>query len=971
MIVDVRYRVLGPVEVTDKSGKPVPLAGFRQRTLLACLLANAGGVVSGDRLANHLWGEGLPSDPVAALQSQVSRLRHRLGHDSGLETVGRGYRLRPAADELDSDVFERLLAEADSMSDPGSALRVLDSALALWRGPAYGEETTDPDVAIAAEHLEQLRITALEQRAALLLAVGRPDEAAAEAAALVRVEPLRESAVEILVEAWYEAGRSSEALSAYESYRSRLAEELGVDPGAELRRLHLAVLRGEADISRSRATLPRPMTSYIGRHAEVRDVTKHVRDNRLVTLTGPGGVGKTRLAIEVARRLAEELPDGVWFCDLSAIADAQAVPAVVAAILGIQRRHDRSLTDRLVEVLGGRRALLVLDNCEHVRDAAAALVQQVVEHTVKVHVLTTSREPLGVPGEQRIVVEPLSEQDGARLFAERARAARPGLTLSSDDDLTAVRRICREVAGLPLGVELAASRAAARTPVEIAADLAGRADRLSATRAGPDRHQSVAAVVDWSLDRLSESERDLAEHLAVFAGGCTAESAAAVVGSAVAETADLLVALVDRSIVVPRPVRGYTRYAVLEPVRARAEHRLAQRGLLATAHRAHASYFADLAQRASAGMRTPEAAHWLHSLDNELANLRAACRWSLGTDGGETALRLLAPLYLYTWARMAVELGEWAEAACTGPAAAGHPALSAVQAVAAMVACRRGDLTHARQLAEKATETADCPEGVALASEAFGWVPLFEGRLDEAIARFRAASDAAREAGDTFFELLCQADIALARAYTGDETAAAAAEEVSATAEALDYPLMVAFASYIAGETLVRQSPQDALTRLRRAVQFARGTGARFLAASAGLSATSIEVRHGDPAAALPDLAGLLDEWQRAGSWNPTWMTLLLCIDVFVRLDEHEPAAQLIGAMHASPTAGVMRGAGAKRLARAEAALRSSLETYDALVSEGASLGDDGAVALARQTLGGLTQAASPDSAKGHRHPRR
>jgi predicted ATPase/DNA-binding SARP family transcriptional activator len=918
------------------------------------LLADAGQVVTADRLADGLWGERQPSDPVAALQSQVSRLRQRLGPGAGLETVGSGYRLRPAPHELDATVFEGLVAEAQALSDPGSALRLVDSALALWRGPAFGEYATEPDVGIAAGHLERLRTSAREQRAALLLAVGRPEEAAAEAATLVRVEPLREPAVEVLVEALYEAGRSSEALTAYESYRVKLAEELGVDPGAELRRLHLAVLRGEADISRARVTVPRPMTSYVGRDAELRDVTNLVRDNRLVTLTGPGGVGKTRLAIEVAGRLAEELPDGVWFCDLSAIADMHAVPAAIAAILGIQRRHDRSITERLVEVLGGRRALLVLDNCEHVRDTAAALVHQIVEHTAKVHVLTTSREPLGVPGEHRVVIEPLSEQDGARLFAERAR-----VPLSSDDDITAVRRICREVAGLPLGVELAASRAAARTPVEIAADLAGRVDRLSATRSGPDRHRSVAAVVDWSLDRLSESERNLAEHIAVFAGGCTAESAAAVLGGGVAETADLLVALVDRSIVVPRTARGYTRYAVLEPVRARAEHRLAERGLLAAARRAHATYFADVAERASAGMRTPEAAHWLQTLDHEFANLRTACRWSLDTDGGQTGLQLLAALHLYTFARMPAELYEWAEAACNAPAASGHPALPSVLALRALGACRRGDLAQAAQLAERATRGAQSPTAITQAFRAFGFVSFFEGRLQEAIDRFHVASAAAHDAGDIFMVLLCQADIALARAYRRDPEAAAAADEVRARAEALDTPWMVAYGYYVAGEARQGRSPEHALPLLRRAVQLARGAGHQFIAASAGLSAASTEVRHGDPATALDDLPGLLDEWQRAGSWNPIWMTLQLCIDVFVRLGEHEPAAQLIGSMHASTTAGVARGAGAKRLARAEAALRSKLTSYDTLLSKGAMLSDDDAVTLARHTLSGLAQSAS------------
>ena len=963
----VRYRVLGPVEVTDERGNLVPLAGSRQRALLACLLARQGEVVTADRLADSLWGEQQPSDPLAALQSQVSRLRQRLGAGAGLETVGGGYRLRCGPDDLDAAVFERLLAEAQTLSDPGSALRVLDSALLLWRGPAFGEFASDPDVSIAAAHLEGLRISAREQRAALLLAVGRPAEAAAAAAELVAEQPLREPAVEILVEASYESGRSSEALALYEDYRARLAEELGVDPGVELRRLHLAIVRGEADISRGGVTLPRPVTSYVGRGDEVHVVATALRDSRRVTLTGPGGVGKTRLAIEVGNRLAEELPDGVVFCDLSAVADAHAVPAVVASVLGIQRRHDRSMIERLVEVLGGRRALLVVDNCEHVRDAAAMLVQQVVERTAKVHVLATSREPLGIPGEQRIVVEPLSEEGAAELFADRARAARPGLTLSGEDDIAAVHRICREVSGLPLGVELAAARAAARTPVEIAADLAGRVDRLSATRSGPARHHSVAAVVDWSLDRLSESEQDLAEHLAVFAGGCTAESTAAVLGRNAAETADLLVALVERSLVAHRPVRGHTRYTVLEPVRARAEQRLRQRGLLDAARRAHASYFADLTARASAGMRTAEAARWVQTVDHEFANLRVACRWSLDTDGGASGLRLLAPLHLYEGFCTPTELAEWAEAACGATAASGHSALPTVLAIAAHGAWRRGDLTRAQRLTEQAARTAGSPEAITLASRASGRISLFEGRPQEAIARYRVGGAAARSAGDTFFELLAEADIALTRRFGGEADVAATADEVCARAEALDAPLMVAYACYVAGEARLKRSPEEALPRLRRAVQLARSSGARFIAAAAGLSATSIEVRHGDPEAALPDLAGLLHEWQRSGQWQWTWLTLRLCIDIFVRLGEHEPAAQLIGAMHASTTAGAVHGAGAKRLAGAEAALRTRLAPYDTLVSTGAALGDDGAVNLARHTLGELMR-SSPTV---ERHSRR
>jgi predicted ATPase/DNA-binding SARP family transcriptional activator len=967
----VRYRVLGPIEVADDRGEPTPLAGSRQRALLAVLLARAGQVVPAERLAEGLWAAKQPIDPAAALQSQVSRLRRRLGAGARLETAGLGYRLRPAPGDFDAAVFEQLVVGARAATEAGEALRLLDAGLSLWRGPAYGGCVGDPDVFIAAERLDELRNSAREKQAAALLALGRSDEAAEHAASLVRECPLRERAVEVLVEACSEAGRSSEALAAYERYRARLAEELGLEPGQDLRRLHVQVLRGEHTVAGGRATLPCPVTSYVSRDDEVGLVSEIVRAGRHVTLTGPGGVGKTRLAIEVAARHTGDFADGIWFCDLATVSDAHAVPAAVASVLAIHRRHGRSIIERLVEVLHGRQALLVLDNCEHVRDAAARLTQEIVEHTAEVRVLATSREPLGVPGEQRVVVEPLTEHQAARLFADRARAARSGLTLSADD-LAAVRQICREVAGLPLAVELAAARAAARTPGEIAADLAGRVDRLSGARSGLARHRSVAAVVDWSLDRLAAPERDLAEHLAVFAGGCTADSAASVLGRGVADVADLLVALVDRSILTPRETAGHTRYTMLEPVRARAEQHLRERELLAEARRRHATYFASLTSTASAGLRTSQAAHWLDTLDRELANLRAAFRWSLEADAADTALRLLAPLYLYAWWRMPAEVSDWAERACSRPAAAGHPALPAVLAVAAMGAWRRGDLLRARKLAERATAAQGPPDLVAFAFEALGDTLHFEGRPDDAVAHYRVASAKARAGGDAFAELLFAADAALVRGYAGDQQAMAAADEICARAESLDAPLLVGWAHYVAGEVRLERSPDQALPHLHHAVQIARGAGDRFTAAAAGLSATSIEVRFGNPSRALAGLAELVDEWHRAGSWNQTWITIRLCIEVFERLGTHEAAAQLLGAMKTSATAGPIHGADTDRLAREEVTLRSRLgdATYHALAARGAALGDDGAIALTRRTLRDLVRSApGPESVASEDDP--
>lgn len=973
----MQFAVLGPVEIRRDDGITVVLSGRRQRALLAVLLAHAGGTVSAGRLVDELWGDELPDDPAAALQSQVSRLRRLLGPPGRggvpIVTAAAGYRLD--AVPADAAEFDRLVRDAQRSHDPAAALTLLDSALALWRDPAYGELADLPEVRAEAVRLDELRLAAVEARAAALLTLDRPADAAHALAPHVSEHPLREPAVSGLVRALHAAGRTADALAAYRAFRDRLADELGLDPSPKLRELHLAVLRGEpaTTVAPSPPPLPRPTTSFVGRDAEVAAVPEAMRRSRVVTLTGPGGVGKTRLALEAAARVAGTYPEGAWFCDLAAIANATAVAPTVASVLGVQQRVGRSIGDRIVEVLAGRRLLLLLDNCEHVRDAVAALVSHIVERTSDTHLLVTSREPLGVGGEQRLPVEPLpvpapADVDAAtdtaavRLFVDRAAATRPGFALTKASDVSAVCAICREVDGLPLAVELAAARAAARLPAEIATDLAGRVDRLAARHTGLARHRSVRAVVDWSFDLLTPSERHLAEHLAVFASGCTPAAAAAVVGhhDATGDVTDQLVALVDRSLVVARPAGGTTRYAMLEPVRAVAEQRLRDRGRLAAARARHAAYFVTFAEQAATGLRGGDAAGWAEALDAELANIRAAHAWMIdagGADGRAGTFRLLAALHWYAYSRMQAEVSWWAEVAVARYGDEPHPLLPAVLALAAVGACRRGDLARSRGLAERGAAAREFPGASALALEALGDIATWEGRLADARGHFTEARRRAAAAGDQFAETVFAGDLALVLGYTGDQVGAErAAADVLAAAERLSDPMAEEYAQYVAGEIRLERAPQQAAPYLRRAVELAGRAGDRFFAGVARLSVVSVEVRAGDPRAALADLGDLVDHWHRSGSWVQGWTTMRLVVEVLSRLGHDGPAAVLLGALRAAPSASPAYGADQVRLAAAETELRGRLgdAAYQGLIADGAALDGNDAMALARRTVAEL-----------------
>ncbi|MGH9269063.1 MAG: BTAD domain-containing putative transcriptional regulator, partial [Acidimicrobiales bacterium] len=451
--------VLGPLLVVADD-VPVVQRSALQRLLLAVLIAGQGRNLQPDELAESLWPDALPADPVGALQSQVSRLRRQLGPASAwIETLSAGYRLVCPPDRLDAAHFERLITEARQLEDePAVAVERLDRALALWRGRAYQELADRPAIAPEATRLDELRADAAELRADALLKLGRPAEAASAIQLLMADHPFRERPVAVLMRALTADGRHADALREFERFRRLLGEELGLEPSPELRAVVAAILRHEA---MARPLLPAvgvPGNSFVGRDAEVAKVEWLVERGRLVTLTGPGGVGKTRIALHVAAGARAAYPDGVYLCELARVPEPDAVAAAVASVLRVEQLAEHSLVERVIEFLLLKRALLVIDNCEHVLPAAVELVTAILLRAPHVDVLATSRERLGVDGEQRVPVGPLPTPawddpaaPSAVLFIDRARAVRPGFTVAADDVAT-VAELCRRLDGLPLAI---------------------------------------------------------------------------------------------------------------------------------------------------------------------------------------------------------------------------------------------------------------------------------------------------------------------------------------------------------------------------------------------------------------------------------------------------------------------------------------------------------------------------------------
>ncbi|MGV9928326.1 BTAD domain-containing putative transcriptional regulator [Nocardia rhamnosiphila] len=676
----MRFGVLGPLTVRTDAGEPVTVPAGQVRTVLAVLLAHRGRPVSTDRLVEVLWPRRAPRDAAAALQVKVSQLRSALAAaepDARALVVSgpAGYSLDVPAGAVDAGRFEGMLAHV--APDPRRYADTLTAALELWRGPAFAEVADAEFAEVEVARLDELRLAAVESRAEALLELGEYAALVGELAPLVAEHPLRERLRAAHLWALYRAGRQGEALAEFTDLRTRLRTELGVDPGPEIVAVHRAILAQDPLLTPRSATatnLPGQLTELIGRAEAVCDVRTLVDAHRLVTLVGPGGVGKTRLAIEVARTLLPGRPDGAWFVELAGIAGTSAARASVVdtvhAVLGIRDdvRSPAGPIDQLISALRGKRVLLVFDNCEHLVTVVAELTERLLRSAAELRVLATSREPLGVAGEAVYPVAalelPYSPADiGAdalprfsaiRLFTARASAAAPGFTLDAGN-AAAVATICRRLDGIPLALELAAARVRALGVRELAARMDDRFDLLVAGHRGsPRRQQTLRAMIDWSWEQLSDSEQLVLRRLSVHFDGFAPAAAEYICASGElprGRILGLLARLVDRSLVTTTDTDDGPRYRLLESVALYCAERLSEAGETDLVHELRNEYYATLAEQARDRLRGSEQRRWLMVLDAEYANLRAAVEDASRRGGCVVALRLVESIAWYWFLR--------------------------------------------------------------------------------------------------------------------------------------------------------------------------------------------------------------------------------------------------------------------------------------------------------------------------------
>lgn len=946
--------VLGPIRLVGDDGHSLALGSRRQALLLAILVSRLGSMVSADELVEALWGEKLPDHPTAALQSQVFRLRRQLGAvDIDLRSEGSGYRLASDRNRIDVTRFEDLVAEAEGCgSPPETALRLLDEAVGLWRDRPYLEVADHDAVMAEAVRLEEVRAAAAETRGELLLALGHRNQAAQSMERLARDHPFRERPVAIQMRALAQQGRHADALGVFQSFRRTLSEELGLEPSPALRELEGEILRHDQP---ARPRIGLPGNSFVGREVELAAVVDHFGTSRLLTLIGPGGIGKTRLAAHAAARLEDRYPDGVWLCELANVG-ADAVALAIASALQVERDADHSDAERIVQFLKVRRALLVVDNCEHVVRGAGRLITAVLVGAPEVDVLATSRRRLGVEGEHVLPVSPLpvagGEEDDSpavALFLDRAEAIRPGCTVDPSNR-PAVRELCRRLGGLPLALELAAALTASRTPAEILEELADRVDRLADAYRVRERHRSIDAVVGWSYGLLDSTEQHVFRHSSVFAGGFVAAAMSAVAQADRYEVRDSLAALVEHSLLAAHDVGATARFAVLEPIRQFAEARLKDRDGLHGARSRHARWAAAWVEAADAGLRRADEARWALAVASEMANLRAAHRWALDHEP-DTAMRIAGSMYWYACWYGASEVFDWAAATLTVATDGPTPVMPSVWATAALGACRRGELAAARRLAEKGIAAAgDNPGAARLAWEALSSTEMMSGHYEEALVCHQHALQGARLAGDAVQQSREQAARALALGYLGRvEPATVELEAATTVAADTGNPTVQGFCDYVRGEICIDRDPPSALACFQRARDQGRVLGNRYLTAIAGVSAVSCAARMANPARSLEAYVELLDHFERTGSRAQQWTTIRTLIEVLTRVGRDEAAAVLYGALVSSPTALPLIGADAERVEEAVGTLTVRLggERFERMKVKGAALGDERAIVYA------------------------
>ena len=638
MITEADVRILGPLEV-EVSGRPVSLRSPSQRRLLLRLVIDAGHLVSLDSIIDGMWEELPPTDPTSTVRYHISKLRKALGKKELIETTGTGYLLAVDADSVDAHSFDRLVTNATASSDPGRTLDLTEEALILWRGAPYLDAADAAFAQPDTRRLNERRQVAQETHAQALVDAERTADAIPEIEGLLEIHPYSEHLWSSLMIALYREGRHTEALRAFQRARDVLGEDIGIEPAPELQQLEEKMLLHDDSLRRadeSPSNLPSAVSSFLGREGEIAELRESLSGTRLVTISGVGGAGKTRLAVELARGEAASFPDGRWIVDLVPVREGNDVFVAIGRALGLSL-EDREMAARreVLAFLSSRRALLVMDNCEHILDGAATAAVAILEQCPHVSVLTTSRSALQVTGETVfplpiLAIPPatatwndLKQTSSSALFLERASDA--GATVSESEDNTAIIvDICGRLNGLPLALELAAARVRTIGLGELSARLATRLSAFGSQRSTSERHRTMTAMMEWSYDLLNAEQQKAFRKLGVFVGGFDA-SAVAHLGdqseAAVNVAEEMLEALIDRSM-VDRVSSAAGRFRLLEPFRLFALDVLMRLDELTDLQAQHADWFCELANTGRSNARSALRPSIREALTLESANMQ-------------------------------------------------------------------------------------------------------------------------------------------------------------------------------------------------------------------------------------------------------------------------------------------------------------------------------------------------------------
>lgn len=911
---DVSIRLLGPVEVFLR-GRPVTGLSPQSRSLLAALALSVGNVVDIDHLVDVLWPTDPPATARKSIQKRASEIRRRLGHDL-LETASAGYRLVLNPERVDSARFGALLAGAGASSDDVTKREMLEGALALWVGEPLGG--TGPGFEPWRTRLGELHLSTVESRMRLRL---QQEDAAAvvgELEELVGLYPLRERLWGLLMTALYRSGRQADALRAYRRIRQILGEQLGIEPSPELRRLEDQILTqdptlaGTPQRSRTFGNLPKQLTSFVGRSSELEELTGLLATAPLVTLTGPGGSGKTRLAVEWASRVRDRFPDGCWIVDLAPLNAGDQIALSMVQQLGLAGRSSLSAEAALLDYLASRRALIVLDNCEHLVEAAAELTHQLLLQAEHLRILATSRQPLDLAGERIYDVEPLGVPDrdatdpggyeSVRLFVDRAQSIVRHFELTPSN-ASAVAEICRKLDGMPLAIELAAARIRTFDAAHLAGLLDDRfAILVSAARHLTRRHQTLRATVEWSHELLPQPHRVLFRRLSVFRGGCDLEAIEQVCGReplTAGDVVSLLPELVDRSLVVAVRSPGRpTRYRLLETLRQFGEERL-EPGEAAQLRRLHAEWFCGLIEDIKPELRGPGQMEAIERLGADYDNIREALSWSFEHDA-ELAVRLAVALAEYwdtagpriveaqTWISKAVEVAETVDARLRLACLIAASDLFVTTKLSSSESYARAALGEALALGDAASE--------ARALRALAWARTLGEDVPAAIALGTRALEIFRELGDEWETALCLERI-------GQADFAHPEEALESLAESLDLYRRVGDQRRAAMVLYkMTERAMQAMTHLDEALQWAResatildGMGSTQHSGHALLELGRITRRRGHPEHAGDILEDALARLRKVGDQRCTARALVALGTALTDVGETQQAAAALG----------------------------------------------------------------------------